>query len=249
LNTHWYINQIKNQRSRESPPLPISNPHPEIPRISVAASQPQEVTLPVARASLLTHQPEMRHAVDVPSELPDSMTWTLQGRRYNERINMLFVAAQVAFDIVHTDAQNGWERPIYFAITVSRDGQLDLHNYFQLEGQAFRLAPIRHDQLLGRVVPETTGPNLLIFRFRGTADPNVYFDENIRRMVDNYRNVFSHAAEQIAQQGDVDMATAILEKIMTEVPFETISGDERSYFWIARAYDAVGRSDRVVEVW
>ena len=248
LNTPWYIKQLKNQWSRESAPLPISIPDEEIDRMSVAAWQPQEVSLPVDRQRLMEQEP-MRHAIDDPDELPDSLTWTLQGRPYNEQINMLFVADQVAFDILNTNANNGWERPIYFAITVSRDGQLDLHYYFQLEGQAFRVVPIRHDQLLGRVVPEITGSNLLQFRFTNINDPDVYYDENIRRMVDNYRNVFSHAAEQIAQQGETELAGRLLDKIMEEVPFETISGDERSYYWLARAYDAVGRGDRVVDIW
>lgn len=162
---------------------------------------------------------------------------------------MLYVADQVAFDILNTNAQNGWERPIYFAITVSRDGQLDLHYHFQLEGQAFRVVPIQHDQLLGRVVPEITGRNLLDFKFTRLNDPGVYFDENIRRMSDNYRNVYSHAADQIARMGDTQLASALLDKIMTEVPFETIAGDERSYFWIARAFEAVGNRDMVIQVW
>ncbi|HEX7069882.1 MAG TPA: DUF2723 domain-containing protein, partial [Rhodothermales bacterium] len=248
LNTPWYIRQLKNQWSRESAPLPISIPNDQIEQMTVAAWRPQRVSLPVTR-DLLTEQPALQHAVDDPSMLPDSLVWTLVGRPYNEQINMLFVADQVAFDILNTNAAQGWERPIYFAITVSRDGQLDLQYFFQLEGQAFRVVPIQHDELLGRVVPEITGENLLKFKFTNIADPSVYFDENIRRMVDNYRNVYSHAAEQIAAQGDTDLAYRLLDKIMTEVPFETIAGDERSYYWMARAFDTVGRPDRVVEIW
>ena len=248
LNTPWYIKQLKNQWSRESAPLPISYSNEQIDQLSVAAWTPQRISLPVDQVSLY-EQPDMNLAVETPSEFPDSLVWTLQGRPYNEQINMLFVADQVALDMLNTNAHDGWDRPIYFAITVSRDGQLDLHYHFQIEGQAFRVTPIQHEELLGRVVPEITGRNLLAFRFRNVDDPDVYFDENIRRMIDNYRNVFSHASEQIAQQGDIQMATQLLDKIMNEVPFETISGDERSYYWIARAYEAVDRPDMVVEVW
>ena len=40
-------------------------------------------------------------------------------------------------------ATNNWERPIYFAITVGRDKYLNLQDYFQLEGLAYKLVPIK----------------------------------------------------------------------------------------------------------
>ena len=40
-------------------------------------------------------------------------------------------------------ATNNWERPIYFAITVGRDKYMNLQDYFQLEGLAYKLVPIK----------------------------------------------------------------------------------------------------------
>ena len=40
-------------------------------------------------------------------------------------------------------ANNNWERPIYWAITVGRDKYLNLSDYFQTEGFAYRLVPIK----------------------------------------------------------------------------------------------------------
>ena len=105
-------------------------------------------------------------------------------------------------DILVTNARNDWERPVYFAVTVSPSGQLDTQEYFQMEGQAFRVVPIRNaDGGLGRIDPELVSSRLLNFRFRGIDDPEVYFDDNIRNMLDNYRNVFSHAATVSARKG------------------------------------------------
>jgi hypothetical protein len=56
---------------------------------------------------------------------------------------------------------NNWQRPIYFAITVSRDGQLNLQNYFYLEGQAYRVIPKRHnDSGNGKVLTEIHGARM-----------------------------------------------------------------------------------------
>ncbi len=152
-----------------------------------------------------------------------------------------------ALDILQTNAEQGWTRPIYFAVTVSPDGQLDLQNYFQLEGQAFRVVPIKHDEPLGRVVPSLTPERLKRFKFTNLDNPDVYYDENIRRMVDNYRNIFAQTAIRLSELGQTDEAIALLDSLMDNVPFETIPGDERSFLFMARAYQTAGAKDRVVD--
>ena len=153
-----------------------------------------------------------------------------------------------ALDILRTNAQQGWTRPVYFAVTVSPDGQLDLQRYFQLEGQAFRIVPIEHDEPLGRVVPSLTPERLRRFKFTNLANPDVYYDENIRRMVDNYRNVFAQTSVKLSELGQNKEAVALLDTLMEKVPFETIPGDERSFLFMARAYQSAGANDRVVEI-
>ena len=131
-------------------------------------------------------------------------------------------------------------------MTVSPDGLLDLSDFFQAEGQAQRVVPIRHNEPFGRVVPGITADKLRRFRFRGLDDPDVYFDQNIRQMVDNYRNVFGHTAIKLAEDGHVDEAIALMDHITEHVPFETIAADEQSYLLVARAYQAAGRTDKVL---
>ncbi len=99
---------------------------------------------------------------------------------------------------------------------------------------------------MGRVVPGLTASRLRSFRFRGLNDPDVYFDENIRRMVDNYRNVFSHTAASMARFGQIDEARDLLNDFMEAVPFETIPGDERSYLFMSEAFRAVNDLDTAV---
>ncbi len=246
LNTPWYVNQLKNQAARDSDPLPISMPDARIQDLNVAQWQPREIEIPVDPQ--LLSEDGLLAALEDSSRVESPMRWVYTGRPYSEQFNIVYAADQVVLDIVSTNAARGWERPIYFAVTVSPDGQIGLEDYFQLEGQAFRVVPIRYEAPLGRVVPGLTDEKIKQFAFTNLDNPDVYFDENIRRMVDNYRNVFSHTAQQLAEQGHTDRALAVLDTLVTRIPFETIPGDERSYILLARAYEAAGNRDAVTEM-
>ncbi len=251
LNTPWYVRQLKNQASRESEPLPISLPENAIDQLSLMEWRPQTIPLPVDKNQLLGAS-EVYVAQEDVGKIQSPMQWTLRGRPFGrdpntgQDINVLYGADFAALDILRTNAAQGWTRPIYFAVTVSPDGQLDLQNFFQLEGQAFRVVPIEHNEPLGRVVPSLTPERLRGFKFTNLADPAVYYDENIRRMVDNYRNVFAQTAVKLSEVGKNQEAIALLDTLMENVPFETIPGDERSFLFMARAYQTAGANERVV---
>jgi hypothetical protein len=250
LNTPWYIKQLKNQASRDSEPLPFSMTDEEIEKLNIRPWQEQEVSLPVDLDRMVTAG-EVPIALDDTSEIESPMTWTLRGRPYDERINLLYVSDLALYDILRTNAEDDWKRPFYFAVTVSSDGLLDLDNYFQLEGQAFRVVPIKHDEQLGRVVPGITPERLKRFKFTNLSDSTVYYDENIRRMVDNYRNIFATTAQALAENEetpDPDTAVELLDRLMREIPYSTIPGTPQSYLVVSRAFQAAGANDRAVEV-
>ncbi|NNE34988.1 MAG: DUF2723 domain-containing protein, partial [Rhodothermales bacterium] len=243
LNTPWYARQLKKQASRESEPLPIALPDDAIEELTVQGWQPRDVEIPVDKSLIGSN--ELPLAMDT-SLIESPMRWRLEGRpyAYSDEFNLLHGADQMALDIIVTNARQGWKRPVYFAVTVSPSGQLNLQNYFQLEGQAFRVVPIRHNAgQLGRVVPGLTSSKLKQFRFRGTDDPTVYFDDNIRNMLDNYRNVYAHAAESLAQQGSIEEASDLMKMISEALPFDVIPGDEQSFLLMARAYNSIGDMD------
>lgn len=256
LNTPWYIRQLKNQASRDSEPLPISLPEDVIDQMEIIRWEPRELELPVNRAALFRESDSEIFVQDSDSSLIESpMRWFLEGRPYSQDINLLYGADQAALNILLTNAQQNWKRPIYFAVTVAPSGQLGLNepseggSFFQLEGQAYRVVPVRHSEQLGRVVPDITPEKLKRFRFRGLNDPDVYFDENIRRMVDNYRNIYSHTAESMAREGRAEEGLELLDWFMEQVPFETIPGDETSFAFMAQAYAVLGNTDKAAELW
>ena len=249
LNTPWYINQLKNQYSRDSAPLPFSMTDEVIQELTIQPWKPQSIELPVELPSFMD-EGELPIAIEDTSYLESPMVWNLEGRPFSQDFNLLYVADQALLDMVITNARQGWKRPFYFAVTVSEDGQIDLQNYFQLEGQAFRVVPVRHNEPLGRVVPAITPKRLKEFKFTNLNNPDVYYDENIRRMVDNYRNIFVQTIQSLAQQGDMDQARELMDILMTNVPFETIPGiTARSHLIVARAYQLLEETDKAVEVW
>jgi hypothetical protein len=253
MNTGWYLHQLKNQWSRDSAPLPMSMTDQQIRQITVVPWEPRTFELPVDVDAVRRQVAAGEGVSELPGQLPEiesPMRWEVPGRPFRQDLNIAWVSDLAVIDIVRTNAQQGWQRPIYFAVTVSPDNMADLQQFFQMEGQAFRVVPVRHDDPydLGRVVPGITDERLLSFRFTNLDNDRVYFDENIRRMVDNYRSVFSHAAQSLAEQGERERAQRLLNTIMERVPFETVPGDVRSYVFLSRAFQAVGDRDAVVSL-
>jgi hypothetical protein len=122
---------------------------------------------------------------------------------------------------------NDWERPVYFAITVSQDLYMNLENYFQLEGLAYRIVPVLNETVSGQ--PGSVDTDIMFenmvntFRWGGVNDESVYLDENIRRMMTNFRNIFGRLALELISQGDSLRAKETLNKCMEVIPHKRVS--------------------------
>jgi len=249
LNTSWYIRQLKDHATYESEKLPISMSNDRIESIRPRRWKPRQVTLPVQKAALQSRlQPYLPGSDQDTSQLESPMSWKLQGRQFGQDQRLLQIADMAVYNMIRTNAQNEWKRPIYFAVTVARSGQLNLQNYFQLEGQAYRVLPIKHDRALGRVIPGLTDKRMSQFRFTNLADSTAYYNQNARRMIDGYRLHFSHAAEQLARKGHKERSRTLLNSFTAEVPFSTIPGDVQTLMFTARAYRTIGDTDKLADV-
>ncbi|MBE9468391.1 MAG: DUF2723 domain-containing protein [Bacteroidetes bacterium] len=123
-------------------------------------------------------------------------------------------------------ANNEWERPIYFAITVGSDNYLQLEEYFQLEGLAYRLVPIKtksRDGQIGRIATDIMYNNMMNkFKFGGINDSTVYLDENNLRMTMNLKSNFARLANALIDEGKKDSAVAALDRCMELMPDKLI---------------------------
>jgi hypothetical protein len=133
--------------------------------------------------------------------------------------NYLSKDEMIILDIINN---NKWKRPIYFAVTVGRDKYLNLQEYFQAEGFAYRLVPIKtkvKDSQIGRVESKLMYDNIINkFKWGNMNDPKVYLDENNMRMSMNIRNNFVRLADQLIIEGKTDSAIAVLDRCNELVP-------------------------------
>ena len=242
LNTSWYIRQLRDQASRTSAPLPISLTDAQVDGLQPTLFAPADITLPVDRQRFGDAGFAGRIA-----DLPQAMTWRLDGHPVGEGQAALYVSDLVVLDILRSVAEDGWQRPVYFASTVAQDSELNLQPFFQNEGLARRVVPVRRDTADpdGTVVPEITLARLANFRFRGLDDPDVYLDENARNMADSYRSRVGGIASALARQGRTADARALLARIEREVSAKTVPMGFGSLYTLAEAYREVGDTARM----
>jgi hypothetical protein len=149
----------------------------------------------------------------------------------------------VIMDVIAT---NNWKRPIYFAITVSDDAYLNLNPYFQLEGLAYRLVPMRmqtNDGQTGKANTDIMYNNMMTkFKWGGMSTDGVYMDENNLRMTMNLRNNFARLAEALIAEGKNEQAKKALATCMKEMPRKNIPFN---YFMlpIAEVYYKLGMNN------
>lgn len=141
------------------------------------------------------------------------MIWTYKG-------SMASKDDLALMDIV---AGNDWKRPLYYAVTVPGSKYIGLENYFVLEGMAFRVSPITIDKPApgetGMVDSDEMYENMMNrFRWGNAEDPDVYLDENNRRLFDVFRRQFGRLSKALASEGDTLRAAAAAEKGLAIVP-------------------------------
>ncbi len=123
-------------------------------------------------------------------------------------------------------ANNDWNRPIYFAITVGQDSYLNLEKNFRLEGLAYRIVPVEAqntDGQIGEINTDIMYNNLIKkFKWGGIEKPNVYIDENNMRMLMNFRNNFARLAKQFIREGKKDKAIEVLDKSLQVMPIKKV---------------------------
>lgn len=202
----------------------------------------------VELSPMLHNQILMATPFSVPvEELDDEMRWFVQGRpagRDGQGNERFFLQTQDKM-VLELLKNNMWLRPIYFANTVSRTGQLGLDNHFQFEGKAFRVMPKeRQAGPFGYIDPEVHAERLSNFRFHKWNSPTVYFDENIRRMLGNYRYGFTQLADVYIQQGDNESAAYWLKFGEDKIPFRKIENDWTVATLYAYRFMRVGEAER-----
>jgi len=137
--------------------------------------------------------------------------------------NALFKSDLMILDMLAT---SDWKRPLYFNNTSANTTAIELRNYLQMEGLAYRIVPYRTDGGdLGEVDTGIMYENIKKFQFRGFEDPNVYHDEEYKKFGANERNAFYRLAYQFYIEKKEDKAKEVLEWSLAQIPDKSIPYD------------------------
>ncbi|MBK9389664.1 MAG: DUF2723 domain-containing protein [Bacteroidetes bacterium] len=125
---------------------------------------------------------------------------------------------------------NKWERPVYYSTTVPSSQYKGLEKYFIQEGLAYRVVPVKTETRekgeFGMIDPEEMYNNLMNrFKWGNAEDPDVYLDENNRRMFSNFRRVFASLSNELLAKGDTARALAVAHRALEIVPADKLPND------------------------
>ncbi len=227
LNTGWYIKQL---RDRE-PKVPISFSDAFIDRY---------IDQRDAQALLSRYWPKEKQKIELDTP-QGKMVWTMPATLYvpyrseSRDKNFLRVQDAMVLDIIRTNynpKHTSNPRPIYFAVTVATSNLCGLRNYLQMEGLGFRLNPASRGNPIN---PELMFHNIMeVYRdhYRGLNEPGVHFDDNVQKLLQNYRSAFLQLAYYYINLPP-DTSQATLRYVPGEVQaddFDKLSNDDKALF-------------------
>ncbi len=182
-----------------------------------------------------------RSGMTIPAALgdsiPDYMHISLKGKRalYKSELMMLEMLAHA-----------NWERPIYMAITVGTENQLNMANHFVQEGLAYRFTPFDTKALDATIDSEKMYDNMMNkFKYGGIDKDGIYIDENVLRMCFTHRRIFAQLIDRLLEEGKDEMALNALNYCEQVIPAKNVPYDyQNGAINIARAFYKLGETEK-----
>ena len=256
FNTDWYIDQMKKQ-AYESAPLPLTLPiekyydgvnnqifiyerinEPiEVRKvIEFIASDDAGTRLTMQNGEQRDYIPTRTIRIPVDREKviksgtvkPEDADLIVPYIDVTLTGNAILKSQMMVLDMI---AHNDWERPVYYA-TGYHDDTFGLEEYFQLEGSAYRLVPIKsHNNSwldYGRIDTDILYDHLIKrFDWGNAKDPDVYLDYyHVRTFtVVRARHNYARLSKALSEEGDTVRALEVLDFVMEELPLTQLPWD------------------------
>jgi hypothetical protein len=249
LNTPWYIKQLKNTEPHGAKKVPIGLRDSDIERIGPMQWEPRNITIPVPEDVYKSF------GIEDPAVIENGrLTWTMTNTVQFGTTKAVRTQDLIALDIMRN---SNWEVPVYFAVTCSEDARIGLDDYLTMEGLAFRVTPVKSNLAYQRVDEEIMRTQLFEepegysfdyqpgFKFRGLDDSTIFFDENHRRLAQNYRNSYMRLAlHYLSVEKDNDKVIETLDMMEQKIPRDVIPIDYRLLHDIGNIYLNSGGTDQ-----
>ncbi len=278
LNTDWYIDQMK-MKVYESDPLPVTLPVKKYydginnqvfiiektkDPVDIATiidwvnSDNPGTKVQVSATEVLDIIPSrtIRIPVDAKKVLASGTVSPEDSAKIVPYIDIklkgssILKSQLIVLDIL---AHNDWQRPLY-CVTGYHNDALGLEEYFQLEGLAYRLVPIKSENRswvdYGRIETDILYENMMNkFVWGGANDEKVNIDYNHRRTITVVRARLSYArlAKELVSEGKNEKAVQVLDRCMEVLPLSNVPYDP--YFPdIIEGYFIAGNTDKAVSL-
>lgn len=272
LQTDWYIDQMKRE-AYESQPLPISWTRDQyvqgtrdyaylLDRINepldlktalefVKSDDPRMKTIP-GYSTKIDYIPSKQLFLPVDSTQvvksgtlrPEAAGAIAKQIDFNLKSKMALGKQELM--ILEMLAQNNWQRPMYYAISVGGDQFLGLTKNFAQTGLAYQIIPV--NQPGPTIDTDKMYDNMMHkFRFGGIEKPGVYLDEQVMSMSRTLRSMYCKLADALIQKGEKERAKEVLLYCQEKIP---VSNVPYNYFAIAlgECFYKVGESQKAAEV-
>lgn len=255
LNTEWYIKQLKNNDPYKvgTVRMRLSNEQIEQLRPIQWAAKNLTILPPQPSSTVSFNDIAQQYGIKDTTILKQgALNWTMNPTLNYGNVKAVRVQDLMVKEIVES---NNWERPIYFAVTCSEDSKIGLSSYLRMEGMAFRLVPEKRSANDEFIEPNVLKANLTEvvgyskeyqpgFKFRGLNDPNIFFDDNHKRMVQNYRNAFLRLTLYYLGKGQNELAINTLNTMDEKLPNKLIPMDYGLLYEISNLYLRAGARDK-----
>ena len=280
LRAAWYIEQMS-RKSYEAEAMPFSLTHnkihkgnrdvlPLINRVEnavdvkdvinfIASDDPKtKINSPFVANEKINYIPTKNFKLKINKE--DILNRGIVDKKYADRIvdqmewsfgqSYLYKDGLMLLDLLAT---NNWERPIYWAMTVTSTKYFNLQKYFKMDGLTYQLVPFEVKEsrsLNGEVDSDLLYDNIMNkFRWGGIEENDIYFDENNIRMFSNLRSSFGQLAEKLIDENKTDSALLVLDRCMELFPDHKIPFNNTILSVISAYYHAGAeeKADNIVE--
>jgi len=216
LNTPWYIKQLKENE----------------PKIKVGLSD--------ETIEKLTVMPFKKRKVQVsppPGSDLEPMEWEMKPTIMGQGIRVQDLMILQLLEV------NKWDRPVYFATTVSPSNRLGMDKYLQMQGLTFQVYP----EQVKRTDAAKIEHNLLnVYQYQNLNNPKIYFNDTITKLIGNYRAAFFQVAVDRFYAGDKEKMLALLDSMEVRMPEDIMPiGNEETYLQLGMLYNEGGRPEEL----
>ena len=248
LNTPWYIKQL--QRENIDNPF-INMSEEEVSNIDFKAWSKKLISIPAPKDSLNNS---------------GKIEWELKPTYFDVALRVQDLM------VLRIIKDNNWNRPIYFAVTVSPTSMLNLDDYLTMEGLTYclsnntkqvidvdaitkNLTSIVGDRSwfedyntnannnTGLSIAKTYQPGYI---YRNLANKDVYVDPQLGRLIQNYRTAFTRLAISHYIDKNFGKAEKILLDMEEKMPSNVISIPSKELqYQIAQLYAAIGNKSKL----